>query len=225
MACLVVLLVLMLAFAHQATGNSLYWFSIESIFCAQFALLAVWLVARRLYFRNIVLKSIPPRSLLMAITITRSDPRYAMLHRSRNLRWDGNAAEAAAEIELCETAEQAAEALQRAVTAGMRPTVRSGGHCYEDFVVNNPGGVILDLSLLKSDALPGDGTRTASAPGKQLGEAYIDLYKRHGVTIPGRQLLRGGRRRAYHRGRLRGALAVAWAHHRLAFGGGNPHRR
>ena len=46
-ASLVVLLGLMLAFAHRATGASLYWFSLESIFCAQFALLAVWLVARR----------------------------------------------------------------------------------------------------------------------------------------------------------------------------------
>jgi hypothetical protein len=45
-ACLVVLMVLMLGFAHRATGSSPYWFSIESIFCAQFALLAVWLVAR-----------------------------------------------------------------------------------------------------------------------------------------------------------------------------------
>jgi hypothetical protein len=45
-ACLAVLLVLMLSFAHRATGTSLYWFSVESIFCAQFALLAVWLVAR-----------------------------------------------------------------------------------------------------------------------------------------------------------------------------------
>jgi hypothetical protein len=45
-ACLVVLMVLMLAFAHRATGSSPYWFSIESIFCAQFALVAVWLVAR-----------------------------------------------------------------------------------------------------------------------------------------------------------------------------------
>ena len=84
---------------------------------------------------------------MMAIKVTRSDPRYALLHRSRNLRWDGNAADAVAEIELCETAEQAAEALQRAINAGMRPTVRSGGHCYEDFVVNNPGGMLLDLSL------------------------------------------------------------------------------
>ena len=121
----------------------------------------------------------------MAIRITRTDPRYAMLCRSRNLRWSGDGAEYPAEISLCETAEQAAEALQRVVKAGMRPTIRSGGHCYEDFVVNNPGGAILDLSLLKTDALPGDGDRYRISAGQQLGEAYIDLYKRRGVTIPG----------------------------------------
>jgi FAD/FMN-containing dehydrogenase len=121
----------------------------------------------------------------MTINITRGDPRYALLRRSRNLRWDGNPAEAAAEIELCETVEQTAEALQRVVNAGARPTVRSGGHCYEDFVVNNPGGTILDLSLLKNDALPADGKRYRISAGHELGEAYISLYKRHGVTIPG----------------------------------------
>jgi hypothetical protein len=46
MVCLVVLLALLLAFAHRATGASLFWISMESIFCAQFALLAVWLVVR-----------------------------------------------------------------------------------------------------------------------------------------------------------------------------------
>jgi hypothetical protein len=126
-----------------------------------------------------------PSNSSTAIKITRTDPRYAMLRRSRNLRWDANEAETAAEIELCETAEQASEALQRIVNAGMRPTIRSGGHCYEDFVVNNPGGAILDLSLLKSVTLAGDGTRYRISPGMELGEAYIDLYKRHGVTIPG----------------------------------------
>jgi hypothetical protein len=44
--CVVVLMVLMLAFARLANPGSLYWFSIESIFCAQFVLLAVWLVVR-----------------------------------------------------------------------------------------------------------------------------------------------------------------------------------
>jgi hypothetical protein len=52
-ACLVVLLGLMLAFAHRATGTSLYWFSLESIFCAQFAVLAVWLAARRYTFASL----------------------------------------------------------------------------------------------------------------------------------------------------------------------------
>jgi hypothetical protein len=43
--CLVLLLLVMLTIAHRATGTSLYWLSIESFFCAQFVLLAVWLVA------------------------------------------------------------------------------------------------------------------------------------------------------------------------------------
>ena len=50
LACLVMLLGLMLGFANRATGTSLYWFSLESIFGAQFALLDVWLVARRYKF-------------------------------------------------------------------------------------------------------------------------------------------------------------------------------
>jgi hypothetical protein len=45
-ACLVVLLALMLAFAHRATGASLLWTSIEWTFYVQFALLTIWLVAR-----------------------------------------------------------------------------------------------------------------------------------------------------------------------------------
>jgi hypothetical protein len=42
-----VLLVLIFAVAHLATGSSLLWITAEWIFCAQFTLLAVWLAARR----------------------------------------------------------------------------------------------------------------------------------------------------------------------------------
>ncbi len=45
-ACLIFLVVLMLAFARKATGSSPYWFSLEFVLCAQFALLTVWLAAR-----------------------------------------------------------------------------------------------------------------------------------------------------------------------------------
>jgi hypothetical protein len=119
----------------------------------------------------------------MAITVTNEDPRYQTLKRSRNLRFPADDADFASRIELCETASDAAEALQRVVNAGLRPTVRSGGHCYEDFVVNNPGGVILDLSLLEEPPGRNSSGYRISA-GKQLGEAYLDLFKRYGVTMP-----------------------------------------
>jgi len=153
----------------------------------------------------------------MAITITRTDARYAMLRRSRNLRWD-NKAEAAAEIEMCETAEQAAESVAAHCQRGLRPTIRSGGHCYEDFVVNNPGGAILDLSLLTSVAQAGDGERYRISPGQQLGEVYLDLYKRHGVTIPAGSCYSVGAGGHITGAGFWRALAIARPHRRLAFG-------
>src|ERR1700704_899620 len=72
----------------------------------------------------------------MAITVLRQDPRYDTLKKGHNLRWPASEADAVGRIEVCESAEDAAEALQRIVNAGLRPTVRSGGHCYEDFFAN-----------------------------------------------------------------------------------------
>ena len=120
----------------------------------------------------------------MSITVTSQDARYNTLKRSRNLRWPAQETDAVSSIELCETAEDAARALQKIIDAGVRPTIRSGGHCYEDFVVNNSGGTILDLSLLSVAHLPEDGKRYRISPGRQLGDVYLDLYKRYGVTIP-----------------------------------------
>ena len=119
----------------------------------------------------------------MAIIVTQRDPRYHTLKASRNLRWPRSASEAVSRIELCDSAETACEALQRIISDGIRPTIRSGGHCYEDFVVNNPRGVILDLSLLNHGRLPSDSCYRIS-PGMRLGEVYQDLYKRYGLTIP-----------------------------------------
>src|ERR1700744_4738941 len=120
----------------------------------------------------------------MAITVNAQDSRYNTLKKSRNLRWPVSEADSASRVGLCESPDDGAEALQRIVSAGLRPTVRSGGHCYEDFVVNNPGGAILDLSLLPEPDAPESGTRHTISAGKPLGEIYIDLFKRYGVTIP-----------------------------------------
>jgi hypothetical protein len=44
--CMAVLLALIFAFAHRAAASPL-WTSMEWIFCAQFALVAVWLAVRQ----------------------------------------------------------------------------------------------------------------------------------------------------------------------------------
>ena len=120
----------------------------------------------------------------MAIAVTEQDHRFPLLRSSRNLRWPASDVDAAGCIQLPETIDQIAETLQRTISAGKRPTIRSGGHCYEDFVVNNPGGTIIDLSLLQSPYLEKDAPLRRVSCGQVLGDVYQDLYKRYGETIP-----------------------------------------
>ena len=119
----------------------------------------------------------------MHVTVDRKDPRFETLSKGHNDRWPVSQADAAGQIILCDTAEDVHEALQRTVSAGLRPTVRCGGHCYEDFVSNNPGGAIIDLSMLCGTASAGTGYKINA--GTPLGNAYAELYKKADVTLPG----------------------------------------
>jgi hypothetical protein len=121
----------------------------------------------------------------LAILISRDDPRFNNLKRARNARWPANPAEAVSSVALCLSAADAAEALQRVVNAGQRPTIRSGGHCYEDFYANNPNGTLIDMSMMNHVGdLPHD-ARYRVGPGAALGQAYQELYKLYNVTLPG----------------------------------------
>jgi len=86
----------------------------------------------------------------MDVSVTRQDPRYQALLRGHNLRFPENVSMGPARIIVCTTPADVHRALQTAVHDGIRPTVRSGGHCYENFSANNPGGVLLDLSQLNT---------------------------------------------------------------------------
>jgi FAD/FMN-containing dehydrogenase len=120
----------------------------------------------------------------MDVSVNRQDPRYEALLRGHNLRFPENASVAPARIAICATPAEAKQALQSAIHDGVRPTVRSGGHCYENFTANNPGGVLLDLSLLNTiDFDPSTGEYCV-APGAVLGDVYQSLYKRYGLTLP-----------------------------------------
>lgn len=121
----------------------------------------------------------------MSITVTPQDVRFNKLKMGRNGRWPATPSENVGRIVICEGPEDAAEALQQTVSAGQRPTIRSGGHCYEDFFVNNPNGTLIDMGMLdRTGRLPHD-ARYRIGPGATLGKVYQDLYKLYNVTIPG----------------------------------------
>lgn len=114
-------------------------------------------------------------------TVYPNDPRYPTLVRGFNLRWVGEPAYVA----LCGSTGQVVKAVQQARKEGHRVTVRGGGHCYENFVCENPGGVIIDLSPM-SDVYrdPANGWYCVEG-GATLWNVYTHLERQYGVTIPG----------------------------------------
>jgi FAD/FMN-containing dehydrogenase len=109
------------------------------------------------------------------------DSRYPTLVRGFNLRWVGSPRY----VELCGDTEQVVRAVERAVDAGLRITVRGGGHCYEDFVSGNDGGVIIDLSAMNGVYLDAETDCHVIEGGATLWDAYAQMYREYGVTIPG----------------------------------------
>ena len=109
-----------------------------------------------------------------------TDSRYHTLSMGFNQRWVGKPAY----IEVVGSTAQAVQAVRDAVRHRLRITVRGGGHCYEDFVSANHGGVIIDMSQLNSVARSHDGTYWLEG-GCTNWDVYGELYKRYDVTIPG----------------------------------------
>ncbi|HBW18188.1 MAG TPA: hypothetical protein DEH11_03865 [Actinobacteria bacterium] len=114
------------------------------------------------------------------IRVGPSDPRYRTLSMGFNQRWVGEPAY----IQLVSSTAQALAAVREAIRAGLRITVRGGGHCYEDFVSGNPGGVIIDMSQMHGVSRSADGTFWLEG-GCTNWDVYTELYKRYDVTLPG----------------------------------------
>jgi FAD/FMN-containing dehydrogenase len=109
-----------------------------------------------------------------------SDPRYHTLSMGFNQRWVGTPAY----IQVVAGTAQVVETVREAVRAGLRVTVRGGGHCYEDFVSGNRGGVIIDMSQMHGVSRSADGTLWLEG-GCTNWDVYTELYKRYDVTLPG----------------------------------------
>jgi len=120
----------------------------------------------------------------MAIDLVSSaDPRFAEINKGKNNGRFPTQEGSAAAIALCQTSDDVAQALEAAVKAGKRPTLRSGGHCYEDFVYNNPGGTILDVRNMTKVSQDPATRRWKIEAGATIGQTLSDLYKQGNVTI------------------------------------------
>ncbi|SPE49628.1 putative FAD-linked oxidoreductase YvdP [Streptomyces netropsis] len=115
------------------------------------------------------------------VTVAPGDPRYRSLtHRGSNARFVGKPDY----VRVVNTTAQVVGAVQQAVREGKRIAVRSGGHCFENFVDDPSVRVVIDVSPMR--AVSYDARRRAFAvePGALLGEVYRTLFLGWGVTIP-----------------------------------------
>lgn len=126
--------------------------------------------------------------------ITKEDPRFKTLVRGFNQRWPAKEEQSPKNIYIVKSAEEAQEALQAVLSAKLRPTIRSGGHCYEDFVANNPGGAIIDVGLMagiEKDPRIDPSLKTTRSyryrvwAGSQNWDGALALYKLDNKCLPG----------------------------------------
>ncbi|HEX6344958.1 FAD-binding oxidoreductase [Umezawaea sp.] len=118
-----------------------------------------------------------------AVLVPRGDPRYEDLVLRRTSERFFPRPE---HFRLPTTTEQVERAVDDAVRAGKRVTVRSGGHCYENFV-GEGAEVVIDLSALRQVGFDRRRDAFVIEAGATLWEVFERLYLGWGVTIPGGQ--------------------------------------
>jgi aclacinomycin oxidase len=115
------------------------------------------------------------------VTVGPADARYPDLVRGNNLRYVGNPDH----VRLASSTDQVVRAVQDAVSAGKRLAVRSGGHCYENFVADPAVQVVIDLSQFSDVSYDASRRAFAVQAGATLEKVYKTLYRGWGVTLPG----------------------------------------
>nr|WP_232328061.1 FAD-binding protein [Kibdelosporangium sp. MJ126-NF4]CEL16448.1 secreted FAD-binding protein [Kibdelosporangium sp. MJ126-NF4]CTQ90400.1 secreted FAD-binding protein [Kibdelosporangium sp. MJ126-NF4] len=115
------------------------------------------------------------------VTVSPTDPRYLDLTRGMNQRYTAKPDY----VSLPHTTDQVVSVLSTAMAGGKQVSLRSGGHCFEDFVHHDGVDVLMDLSLLSSVDYDADHEAFSVGAGAKLQDVYERLYRNWGVTIPG----------------------------------------
>ncbi|MFE0105827.1 FAD-binding oxidoreductase [Streptomyces sp. NPDC059009] len=115
------------------------------------------------------------------VTVTPADRRYPDLVRGWNQRYVSTPDA----VHLVETAAQVAHVVEQAVARGKRLTVRSGGHCWEEFTFHPDVDVVIDMTRMNRVFYDPAQRAFAVEPGAHLIDVYELLYRTWGVTVPG----------------------------------------
>ncbi|MFY1586412.1 FAD-binding oxidoreductase [Micromonospora sp. WMMD734] len=114
------------------------------------------------------------------LTVRPGDPQYADLVRGVNQRWVGRPGQ----VVVATSTPDVVRAVEQAARTGRRLSVRSGGHCFEDFVSDPAVEILLDLGGL--DQIGFDPARRAFVvgAGARLEEVNRRLFAGWGVALP-----------------------------------------
>lgn len=116
------------------------------------------------------------------IVIPRGDPRYQDLTiRAANARFVSTPER----FVLAQSTEDVVRALRDAVRAGKRLIVRSGAHCFEDFLSEESIQVVLDISPMNAVGYDAGRRAFVTEAGATLLQVYRVLFYGWGVTVPG----------------------------------------
>jgi FAD/FMN-containing dehydrogenase len=115
------------------------------------------------------------------IIVRPDDPRYPDLVVGNNTRW----AARPDYVRIVQSTEDTVRAVQEAMDAGTRMSVKGGGHCYADFVFNDEVRVVIDTGAMNSVSYDDALGVFCVGGGATLLDVYQELFKRWGVTVPG----------------------------------------
>ncbi|MFJ1869745.1 FAD-binding oxidoreductase [Streptomyces sp. NPDC088097] len=115
------------------------------------------------------------------VSVTSADQQYPDLVRALNARYVAGPES----VKVIDSPSQVAPIITEAVKANKRVTIRSGGHCLEDFVYNSSTQVVLDLSNMNGVYYEPAKNAICVEAGATLLDVYSKLYAAWGITIPG----------------------------------------
>ncbi|WP_054814878.1 FAD-binding oxidoreductase [Nocardia arizonensis] len=109
------------------------------------------------------------------------NPEFAALRaRGYNSRFAANPKK----IFVPSTADEVCDAVADSVAENLGSAVRSGGHCFEDFVDNDRTGSIIDLGRMRAVRWDEQHRAFSIEAGAELNDVYTALTQGWGVTIP-----------------------------------------